>query len=163
MHRIVPLRACALSLLAVAIAVGLAACGSSASSSSTTVPGTTAAAAALTQYEQFAVARFNDPATGFVAGLTDLTGSAPPAVPADAHCMVFADPADETQAQVDVWTGTGADLSVVIVMTNGLEPMNSSTSSYGPLFGPVGGTAEGFTPPTDGTPCAVGSDWTITV
>ena len=156
-----------LSIL-VMLAVGLAACGGSSSSSASAedtmaAEATDAAAPALTKYEQFAVDFFNDPTNGFAPGYLSLTGNAAPEVPADAQCIVTTSDTDETQVQVMVWTGTGADYSVVIVMTNGLEIMNTSTSSYGTLFGDTATSEQEFPPPTVGTPCTVASDWTIAV
>jgi len=156
-----------LSIL-VLLGVGLAACGGSSSSSSSAdeamaAAATEAAAPALTEYEQFAVDFINDPTNGFAPGYLSLTGNAAPDVPADIQCMVTTSGTDDTQVQVMLWSGTGADYSVVIVLTNGLEIMNSSTSSYGTLFGDTATSEEEFPPPTTGTPCIVASDWTITV
>ncbi|MEI6689670.1 MAG: hypothetical protein WCN97_09985 [Thermoleophilia bacterium] len=150
-----------------ALGVGLAACGGSSSSSSSSeeaapAADTAAAAPALTEYEQFAVDLINDPTNGFAPGFKQLTGNDAPAVPADIQCMVTTSDTDETQAQVMLWSGTGSDYSVVIVLTNGLELMNSSTSSYGTLFGSTTSEQE-FPPPTTGTPCVVASDWTVSV
>ncbi len=150
------------------LGVGLAACGGSSSSSSsaedtTAAPATEAAAPALTKYEQFAVDLINDPTNGFAPGFLSLTGNAAPDVPADIQCMVTASDSDETQVQVMLWSGTGEDYSVVIVLTNGLDIMNTSTSSYGTLFGDTATSEQEFPPPTTGTPCIVASDWTITV
>ena len=151
----------------IALGVGLAACGGSGSSSSSSeeaapAADTAAAAPALTEYEQFAVDLINDPTNGFAPGFKQLTGNDAPAVPADIQCMVTTSDTDETQAQVMLWSGTGSDYSVVIVLTNGLELMNSSTSSYGTLFGSTASEQE-FPPPTTGTPCVVASDWTVSV
>lgn len=77
--------------------------------------------------------------------------------------MVTASDSDETEAQVMLWSGTGEDYSVVIVLTNGLKIMNTSTSSYGTLFGDAATSEEEFPPPTVGTSCTVASDWTISV
>lgn len=156
-----------LSIL-VMLGVGLAACGGSSSDSSSaeeTMAGaaTEAAAPALTEYEQFAVSFINDPTNGFAPGFLSLTGNAAPDVPADIQCMVTTSGTDEMQVQVMLWSGTGADYSVVIVLTNGLEIMNTSTSSYGTLFGDAATSEEEFPPPTSGTPCTVASDWTISV
>ena len=156
-----------LSILVV-LSVGLTACGGSSSSSSSTedtmaAPATEAAAPALTKYEQFAVDFINDPTNGFAPGYLSLTGNAAPEVPADIQCMVTTSDTDETQVQVMLWAGTGADYSVVIVLTNGLEIMNTSTSSYGTLFGDTATSEQEFPPPTTGTPCTVASDWTISV
>jgi hypothetical protein len=159
-----------LVVVLIVLGAGLAACGSSTSESESTTEAaapaepaaTTATAAALTEYEQFAVDLINDPTNGFAPGFKDLTGSDAPAVPADIQCMVTTSDTDETQAQVMLWSGTGSDYSVVIVLTNGLELMNSSTSSYGTLFGSTASEQE-FPPPTTGTPCTVNEDWTITV
>lgn len=150
-----------LSIL-VMLGVGLAACGGSNSGSSSAAT-TEEAAPALTEYEQFAVDLINDPTNGFAPGYLSLTGNAAPEVPADIQCMVTAADSDETQVQVMLWSGTGEDYSVVIVMTNGLEIMNTSTSSYGTLFGDAATSEAEFPPPTTGTPCIVASDWTITV
>ncbi len=152
----------------VLLGVGLAACGGSSSDSSSaeeTMAGaaTEAAAPALTEYEQFAVDFINDPTNGFAPGYLSLTGNAAPDVPADIQCMVTTSGTDDTQVQVMLWSGTGADYSVVIVLTNGLEIMNTSTSSYGTLFGDAATSEEEFPPPTSGTPCTVASDWTISV
>jgi len=156
-----------LSIL-VLLGVGFAACGGSSSSSSSAdeamaAAATEAAAPALTEYEQFAVDFINDPTNGFAPGYLSLTGNAAPDVPADIQCMVTTSGTDDTQVQVMLWSGTGAGYSVVIVLTNGLEIMNSSTSSYGTLFGDTATSEEEFPPPTTGTPCIVASDWTITV
>ena len=156
-----------LSIL-VMLGVGLAACGGSSSNSSSaedTMAGaaTEAAAPALTEYEQFAVNFINDPTNGFAPGFLSLTGNAAPEVPADIQCMVTASDSDETQVQVMLWSGTGEDYSVVILLTNGLEIMNTSTSSYGTLFGDTATSEAEFPPPTTGTPCMVASDWTISV
>ena len=157
-----------LSIL-VLLGVGLVACGGSSSSSSSAEdkflgpPASEVAAPALTQYEQFAVDFINDPTNGFAPGFLSLTGNAAPEVPADIQCMVTTSGTDETQVQVMLWSGTGVDYSVVIVMTNGLEIMNTSTSSYGTLFGDAATSEEEFPPPTTGTPCTVASDWTISV
>ena len=144
----------------IALGVGLAACGGSGSSSSSSeeaapAADTAAAAPALTEYEQFAVDLINDPTNGFAPGFKQLTGNDAPAVPADIQCMVTTSDTDETQAQVMLWSGTGSDYSVVIVLTNGLELMNSSTSSYGTLFGSTASEQE-FPPPTTGTPIKSG-------
>ena len=77
--------------------------------------------------------------------------------------MVTTSDTDETQVQLMLWAGTGSDYSVVIVLTNGLELMNSSTSSYGTLFGDAATSEQEFPPPTTGTPCVVASDWTVSV
>ena len=77
--------------------------------------------------------------------------------------MVTTSDTDETQVQLMLWADTGSDYSVVIVLTNGLELMNSSTSSYGTLFGDAATSEQEFPPPTTGTPCVVASDWTISV
>ncbi|MBJ7333222.1 MAG: hypothetical protein JHD05_01190 [Thermoleophilia bacterium] len=156
-----------LSIL-VMLGVGLAACGGSSSDSSSaeeTMAGaaTEAAAPALTEYEQFAVNFINDPTNGFAPGFLSLTGNAAPDVPADIQCMVTTSGTDDTQVQVMLWSGTGEDYSVVILLTNGLEIMNTSTSSYGMLFGDAATSEEEFPPPTTGTPCMVASDWTISV
>ncbi|MCX6411628.1 MAG: hypothetical protein NTZ81_04645 [Actinobacteria bacterium] len=156
-----------LSIL-VLLVVGLAACGGSSSDSSSAedtmaAPATEAAAPALTEYEQFAVDLINDPTNGFAPGFLSLTGNAAPDVPADIQCMVTTSGTDDTQVQVMLWSGTGEDYSVVIVLTNGLEIMNTSTSSYGTLFGDAATSEAEFPPPTSGTPCIVASDWTITV
>ena len=152
----------------IALGVGLAACGGSNSSSSPSkeaapAADTAAAAPALTKYEQFAVDLINDPTNGFAPGFKQLTGNDAPAVPADIQCMVTTSDTDETQVQLMLWAGTGSDYSVVIVLTNGLELMNSSTSSYGTLFGDAATSEQEFPPPTTGTPCVVASDWTISV
>jgi len=152
----------------IALGVGLAACGGSGSSSSSSeeaspAADTAAVAPALTEYEQFAVDLINDPTNGFAPGFKSLTGNDAPAVPADIQCMVTTSGTDETQVQVMLWAGTGNDYSVVIVLTNGLELMNSSTSSYGTLFGDAATSEQEFPPPTTGTPCVVASDWTISV
>ena len=164
-HRAMSRRA-ALACLAIALlALGLAACGGSSSSgggSAAATAASTAAAPALTKYERFAVDLINDPTNGFAPGFKQLTGNDAPAVPADIQCMVTPSGTDEQQVQLMLWTGTGADYSVVIVLTNGLEPMNSSTSSYGTLFGDAATSEQEFPPPTTGTPCTVGSDWTVT-
>ena len=163
-----------LILILVVLAISSAACGGSSSSTTaapesdaaTTVPAETTvpAATTLTKYEQFAVDFFNDPTNGFAPGYLSLTGSAAPDVPADTQCMVTTiSGTDDKQVQVMLWTGTGADYSVVIVMTNGLEIMNTSTSSYGTLFGEAATSEQEFVPPTVGTPCTVASDWTISV
>ena len=156
-----------LSIL-VLLVVGLAACGGSSSDSSSAedtmaAPATEAVAPALTQYEQFAVDLINDPTNGFAPGFLSLTGNAAPDVPADIQCMVTTSGTDEMQVQVMLWSGTGEDYSVVIVLTNGLEIMNTSTSSFGTLFGDAATSEEEFPPPTVGTPCTVASDWTISV
>ena len=156
-----------LSIL-VMLGVGLAACGGSSSDSSSaeeTMAGAAmeAAAPALTEYEQFAVNFINDPTNGFAPGFLSLTGNAAPDVPADIQCMVTTSGTDDTQVQVMLWSGTGEDYSVVILLTNGLEIMNTSTSSYGTLFGDSPTSEEEFPPPTTGTPCMVASDWTISV
>ena len=153
-------------LVFIAVALLLAACGGSSSSSSAAVDAAAtdaAAAPALSQYEQFAVDLFNDPTNGFGPGFKSLTGNDAPAVPADIQCMVTTSDTDETQVQVMLWAGTDADYSVVIVLTNGLDPMNSSTSSYGTLFGGAATSDQEFPPPATGTPCTVNSDWTIVV
>ena len=156
-----------LILILAALAAVSTACGGS--SSSTTVAVDSAATAdasaapVLTKYEQFAVDFINDPTNGFAPGYLSLTGNAAPDVPADIQCMVTTSDSDETQVQVMLWSGTGAGYSVVIVLTNGLEIMNTSTSSYGTLFGDTATSEEEFPPPTTGTPCIVASDWTITV
>ena len=155
-------------LFLIALALGGAACGGSSSSSSSAADAasatdTAAAAPALTNYEQFAVDLFNDSTNGFAPGFKQLTGNDLPAVPADIQCMVTPSGTDETQVQLMLWTGTGADYSVVILLTNGLDPMNSSTSSYGTLFGDAATSEQEFPPPTTGTPCTVTSDWTVTV
>ena len=152
----------------IALGVGLAACGGSSSSSSSSkeaapAADTAAAAPALTKYEQVAVYLINDPTNGFAPGFKQLTGNDAPAVPADIQCMVTTSDTDETQVQLMLWAGTGSDYSVVIVLTNGLELMNSSTSSYGTLFGDAATSEQEFPPPTTGTPCVVASDWTISV
>ena len=156
------------AVVLIALGVGLVACGGSSSSDSSSgeaAPAavTTAAAAALTKYEQFAVDLINDPTNGFAPGFKQLTGNDAPAVPADIQCMVTTSDTDETQVQLMLWAGTGSDYSVVIVLTNGLELMNSSTSSYGTLFGDAATSEQEFPPPTTGTPCIVASDWTISV
>ena len=156
-----------LSIL-VMLGVGLAACGGSSSNSSSaeeTMAGaaTEAAAPALTEYEQFAVNFIKDPTNGFAPGFLSLTGNAAPEVPAGIQCMVTNLGTDEKQVQVMLWSGTGEDYSVVILLTNGLEIMNTSTSSYGTLFGDTATSEEEFPPPTTGTPCMVASDWTISV
>jgi hypothetical protein len=79
------------------------------------------------------------------------------------QCMVTTSGTDEAQVKVMLWTGTGADYSVVIVLTNGLEIMSTGTSSYGTLFGDPATSEEEFPSPTSGTPCMVASDWTISV
>ena len=161
------LKRCSLLSILVLLGVGLAACGGSSSDGSSAetmaAAATEAAAPALTEYEQFAVELVNDPTNGFAPGFLSLTGTAAPDVPADIQCMVTTSGTDEKQVQVMLWAGTGADYSVVIVLTNGLEVMNASTSSYGTLFGDSATSEEEFPPPTTGTPCSVASDWTITV
>jgi len=152
----------------IALGVGLTACGGSNSSSSSSkeaapAADTAAAAPALTKYEQFAVDLINDPTNGFAPGFKQLTGNDAPAVPADIQCMVTTSDTDETQVQLMLWAGTGSDYSVVIVLTNGLDVMNSSTSSYGTLFGDAATSEQEFPPPTTGTPCVVASDWTVSV
>ena len=77
--------------------------------------------------------------------------------------MVTTSGTDEMQVQVMLWSGTGEDYSVVILLTNGLEIMNTSTSSFGTLFGDAATSEEAFPPLTVGTPCTVASDWTISV
>ena len=156
-----------LSIL-VMLGVGLAACGGSSSDSSSaedTMAGaaTEAAAPTLTEYEQFAVNFINDPTNGFAPGYLSLTGNAAPDVPADIQCMVTTSGTDEMQVQVMLWSGTGEEYSVVIVLTNGLEIMNSSTNSYGTLFGDSPTSEEEFPPPASGTPCMVASNWNISV
>ena len=152
----------------VLLGVGLAACGGSSSSSSSAedtmaTPATDEAAPVLTEYEQFAVNFINDPTNGFAPSFLSLTGNAAPDVPADVQCMVTTSGTNEMQVQVMLWMGTGDDYSVVILLTDGLEIMNTSTSSYGTLFGDAATSEEEFPPPTVGTPCTVASDWTISV
>ena len=117
----------------------------------------------LSHGHSVAVDLINAPTNGFAPGFLSLTGNAAPVVPADIQCMVTASDSDETQVQVMLWSGTGEDYSVVIVLTNGLEIMNTSTSSFGTLFGDAATSEEEFPPPTVGTPCTVASDWTISV
>ena len=117
----------------------------------------------LSHGHSVAVDLINAPTNGFAPGFLSLTGNVAPDVPADIQCMVTASDSDETQVQVMLWSGTGEDYSVVIVLTNGLEIMDTSTSSYGTLFGDTATSEAEFPPPTTGTPCIVASDWTISV
>ena len=159
-----------LVVVLMSLSVMLTACGGGAAKPAVKKPAVAApaesapaeSAPALTQYEQFAVDKINAPTNGFAPGFLSLTGTAAPDVPADIQCMVTTSGTDETQVQVMLWSGTGADYSVVIVLTNGLEVMNTSTSSYGTLFGSTATSEQEFPPPTTGTPCIVASDWTIT-
>ena len=117
----------------------------------------------LSHGHSVAVDLINAPTNGFAPGFLSLTGNAAPEVPAGIQCMVTNLGTDEKQVQVMLWSGTGEDYSVVIVLTNGLEIMNTSTSSFGTLFGDAATSEEEFPPPTVGTPCTVASDWTISV